>query len=176
MVGAREYPQRVGYRRPGTGGDGGAMTVHDSAQHPAGELGTLARHLRGRLIAPCLDWDTARRPWKFLVYQPPAAIVEPESADDMTATVSFAARYGLRVTTQGSGHGAGADLADTILLRTAAMREITMDPARNLVRVGAGVRCRDLAAAASPHELAASLGSGPPHALPGTPCSAAWER
>ena len=140
----------------------GPMTVRDSTGHSAVGFSALSRHLGGRLIAPGdADWDTARRPWKSRVDQRPAAIVEPEGAGDMAATVSFAAHHGLRVTTQGSGHGAGADLADAILLRTSTMREITMDPARNMVRVGAGVRCRDLAAAASPHELAASLGSGP---------------
>jgi FAD binding domain len=125
-------------------------------------LSGLSRHLRGRLIVPGdPDWDTARRPWASRVDQRPAAIVEPEGAGDMAAAVSFAARHGLRVTIQGSGHGAGADLAGTILLRTGAMREITVRPTRNLVRVGAGVRCRDLAVAASAHGLAASLGSGP---------------
>jgi FAD/FMN-containing dehydrogenase len=79
----------------------------------------------------------------------------------MAATVAFAARHGLRVTVQCSGHGAGADLSDTIMVRTSALREIIVDPARNLVKVGAGVRGRDLAAALPPHGLAASLGSGP---------------
>lgn len=46
-------------------------------------------------------------------------------------------------------------------MRTSALREITVDPAGNVARVGAGVRGRDLVAALSPHGLAASLGSGP---------------
>jgi FAD/FMN-containing dehydrogenase len=62
---------------------------------------------------------------------------------------------------QSTGHGAGADLGDTIMVRTSALREITVDPARNVVKVAAGVRGRDLAAALPPHGLAASLGSGP---------------
>ena len=79
----------------------------------------------------------------------------------MAATAAFATRHGLRITVHCSGHGAGADLSDAIMVRTGALREITVDPARNLVKVGAGVRSRDLAAALSPHGLAASLGSGP---------------
>ena len=79
----------------------------------------------------------------------------------MAATAAFATRHGLRLTVQCSGHGAGADLSDTIMVRTSALREIIVDPARNLVKVGAGVRGRDLAAALPPHGLAASLGSGP---------------
>jgi len=133
-----------------------------TTQQSAAALPGLSRHLRGRLLAPGdADWDTARRPWNLRVDQRPAAIVEPEGADDMAATAAFAARHGLRVAVQCSGHGAGADLSGTIMVRTSALREITVDPARNVVKVGAGVRGRDLAAALPPHGLAASLGSGP---------------
>jgi hypothetical protein len=113
------------------------------------------------LVPGDTDWDTARRPWNLRVDQRPAAIVEPEGADDMAATAAFAVRHGLRVAVQCSGHGAGADLSGTIMVRTSALRDITVDLARNVVRVGAGVRGRDLAAALHPHGLAASLGSGP---------------
>jgi FAD/FMN-containing dehydrogenase len=124
-------------------------------------LSGLSRQLQGRLLMPGdPDWDTARRPWN-LRDQRPVAIVEPEGADDMAATVTFAGRHGLRVTVQCSGHGAGADLSDVVMVRTSALREISVDPARNVVTVGAGVRSRDLAAALPAHGLAASFGPGP---------------
>ena len=132
-----------------------------TTQQSTAALSGLSRHVRGRLLVPGdPDWDTARRPWNLRVDQRPAAIVEPEGADDMAATAALATRHGLRLTVQCSGHGAGADLSDTIMVRTSALREIIVDPARNLVKVGAGVRGR-LAAALPPHGLAASLGSGP---------------
>ena len=71
-------------------------------------------------------WDTVRRPWNLRVDQRPTAIVEPEGADDMAVTVAFAVRHGLRVTVQCSGHGAGADLIDSIMVRTSALREIRL--------------------------------------------------
>ena len=133
-----------------------------TTQQSAAALSVLSRHLRGRLLLPGeAGWDTARRPWNLRVDQRPAAVVEPEGADDMAATAAFAARHGLGVTVQSSGHGAGADLNDTIVVRTSALRDITVDPARDLVKVGAGVRSADLAAALPPHGLAASHGSGP---------------
>jgi FAD/FMN-containing dehydrogenase len=58
-------------------------------------------------------------------------------------------------------------VADTIMVRTGALRDITIDPAPNAVKVGAGVLARDLAAALSPHGLAASLGSGPTKGVAG---------
>lgn len=151
---------------PNTGDVGGlapaAIVKAMTTQLSAAALSGLSRHVRGRVLAPGdADWDTARRPWNLRVDQRPAAVVEPEGADDMAVTAAFAARHGLRVTAQSSGHGAGADLAGTIMVRTSALREITVDPARDLVKVGAGVRGRDLAAALPPHGLAASLGSCP---------------
>ncbi len=132
------------------------MTLH----RPAPGLDELARHLRGRMVVPGdPDWDTARLPWNRRVDQRPVAVVVAESAGDMAATAAFAARSGLRVTAQSSGHGAGDTLEDTIVLRTGALREIAIDPDRGRVRVGAGVRCDDLMAAISPHGLAASVGS-----------------
>jgi FAD/FMN-containing dehydrogenase len=132
-----------------------------TTQQPA-VLSGLSRHLRGRLIVPGdPDWDTARRPWNLRVDQRPAAVVEPEGAGDMAATAAFAARHGLRLTVQSTGHGAGADLSDVIIVRTSALREITVDPARDVVKVGAGVIGRELAAALPAHGLAASLGSCP---------------
>jgi hypothetical protein len=50
-------------------------------------------------------------------------------------------------------------MENAILLRTNALREITVDPALRRVRVGAGVRAGDLTAALSPHDLAFSPGS-----------------
>jgi FAD/FMN-containing dehydrogenase len=133
-----------------------------TTQQSTAALSGLSRHVRGRLLVPGdTDWDTARRPWNLRVDQRPAAIVEPEGAGDMAATAAFAGRHGLRVTVQSSGHGAGADLSDTIIVRTSALREITIDTARDVVKVGAGALARDLAAALPPHGLAASFGSAP---------------
>ncbi|HEY7265303.1 MAG TPA: FAD-binding oxidoreductase [Trebonia sp.] len=132
------------------------MSVH----HSPPRLDDLARHLRGRLImSGDSAWDTVRRPWNLRVDQRPAAIVEPAGADDMAATVAFAGLRGLRVTAQCTGHGAGADLADTILLRTSGLRETILDPGRGQARVGAGVRCADLLTAGSEHGLSISIGT-----------------
>jgi hypothetical protein len=139
-----------------------------TTQQSTAALSGLSRQLRGRLLVPGdPDWDTARRPWNLRVDQRPAVIVEAERTGDLAATAAFAARHGLRVTVQSSGHGAGADLSDTIMVRTSALRDITAGPARNLVTVGAGVRARDLAAALARRGLAASLGSGPTRGVAG---------
>ena len=125
-------------------------------------LHDLARHLRGRLIGPRHpDWEEARSPWNLRVDQRPVAVVDAAGADDLAATAAFAARNGLQVTVQATGHGAGDVLDNTILIRTRRLRGITVDPARGRAVVGAGVRCNDLLAAAGPHGLVLSTGSAP---------------
>lgn len=134
------------------------MTMHHQATGPR----ELARHLRGSVVLPGdRDWDTARQPWNLRIDQRPAAVVVAEGADDMAVTAAFAARHGLRVTAQSTGHGAGQALDDTIVLRTGRLRDITVDPANGAATVGAGVRCDELANAISPHGLAASVGLAP---------------
>lgn len=131
-----------------------------SPLNQAERLHELARHLRGRLIGPQHpDWQEARSPWNRRVDQRPLAVVDPADASDIAATAAFAARNGVQVTVQSSGHGAGDTLDNTILIRTRGLRDITLDPARGRVRIGAGVRCSDLLAAGGPHGLALSTGS-----------------
>lgn len=126
------------------------------------QLADLARHLRGGLTGPWdPGWDETRRPWNLRVDQRPLAVVDAADAGDIAATAAFAASNGLQVTVQATGHGAGDTLDNTILIRTRRFRDITVDPARQRVRVGAGVRCNDLLAAAGPHGLALSIGSAP---------------
>jgi hypothetical protein len=105
------------------------------------------------------DWDTARRPWNRRIDQHPLLVVDAEGPDDIAATVAYAARQGLQVTVQTSGHGAGASIENAILLRTNGLREITLDPERQRVRVGAGVSAGELMTALSPHGLALSTGT-----------------
>lgn len=127
-----------------------------------------ARGLPNRVAAPVVmpgdaEWDSARRAWNLAVDQQPAAVVSPESAEDVIAVVGFARERGLRVAPQGTGHGAAAmsSLSDTVLLKTERMREIRVDPGARRVRVGAGALWADVTAVAGEHGLAALAGSSP---------------
>ena len=56
----------------------------------------LSAALAGRLVAPAEDgWDVARQAWNLAADQHPAAVVYAAGADDLVATVRFAAAYGL---------------------------------------------------------------------------------
>jgi FAD/FMN-containing dehydrogenase len=108
-------------------------------------------------------WDDARRAWNLAVDQHPAAVAEPRSAQDVADVVRFARQYGLRVAAQGTGHNAAplGLLADTILVKTTAMRQVSVDPVARIARAEAGAVWLDVAEAAAPHGLAALAGSAP---------------
>ena len=100
-----------------------------------------ARALDGKIItSEHARFDEARRAWNLTVDQRPAAVVFPESAQDVAAAVLFARQHGLRVAAQGTGHNAGplGSLQDTILLKTERMRGVHVDPKGRLARVEAG--------------------------------------
>src|SRR4051812_20264772 len=107
------------------------------------------------------SWDDARRAWNLAVDQRPAAVVLPESAEDVLAAVQAARAAGLRVAPQGTGHNAAplGDLSDTILLKTERMRGVEIDPVARRARVEAGVLGAGVVGAAAQQGLAALAGS-----------------
>src|SRR6516165_4647416 len=123
-----------------------------------------ARALDGKIITrEHVRFDEARRAWNLTVDQRPAAVVFPESAEDVAAAVLFARQHGLRVAPQGTGHNAGplGSLEDTILLKTERMRGVQIDPKACLARVEAGAVWLEVVEAAAQHGLASLAGSSP---------------
>ncbi len=116
--------------------------------------------IRGRVATPSdTDWKEARQAWNLAADQQPAAVTFVESADDVSKTVAFAGENGLRVTGQGTGHGAVAmgSLEDTILIKTERMQAVEV--ADGTARMEAGVLAEQIGGAA--HEKGMSF-------LPGT--------
>ena len=128
------------------------------------ELRELGDRLAGDVVLPGDEaWDAARQAWNLAVDQRPVAVVYPESADDVVATVRFAAEHGLRIAFNAGGHNAGPiDWSrDTLLLKTERMDGIEIDAAARRARVEAGVLSKPLAVAAGDHGLAYLAGTSP---------------
>jgi UDP-N-acetylenolpyruvoylglucosamine reductase len=124
----------------------------------------LRAALQGDVVTAEDDsWDEARQAWNLTVDQRPAAVVLPESVEDVRAAVRFAYETGLRVAPQGTGHGASAlgDLADTLLLKTERLRGVEIDAEARTARVAAGTIWIEVVEAAAEHGLAALAGSSP---------------
>jgi FAD/FMN-containing dehydrogenase len=120
--------------------------------------------IAGRIATPNdADWDQARMGWNLVADQRPDAVAVVENGDDITAVVRFSAQNGLRVSGQGTGHGAVAlgSLEGAILIKTERMRGVEIDAGARTARVEAGVLSVELAEAAQQHGLSALPGSSP---------------
>jgi hypothetical protein len=127
-------------------------------------IGVLRDVLDGEVVAPGDPaWHEARRAWNLAADQRPAAVVYPESIDDLLAIVGFARKQGFRLTTQGTGHFANSldSLEDTILVKTTRLRGLEIDPEARMAHVEAGVLWGEVSLAAAEHGLAALAGSSP---------------
>ena len=79
------------------------------------------------------------------------------------AAVGYAQQHGLLVAAQGTGHNAPplGPLSDALLIKTGAMRQVTIDPDRMTARAEAGALWQDVTSAAAGHGLAALAGTSP---------------
>src|SRR5580658_8451495 len=108
-------------------------------------------------------YDHARQAWNLFADQQPAAVVFAESAADVARTVKFAAAQGMRIAPQGTGHGSPSlePLEDAILLKTARMRRVEIEPATRTARAEAGAQWQDVTGPAGERGLAALAGTSP---------------
>ena len=125
-------------------------------------LDLLRRTTRGVLHTPDdPTWDQARTPWVVNVPQHPLAVLEAADADDIVTAVRWAVAHGRQVTAQPSGHGTTGAFEDVLLVRTRALREVTVDVPARTAWVGAGVKAGELLAALEGTGLVFLAGSNP---------------
>ncbi|MFC9665050.1 FAD-binding oxidoreductase [Nocardia sp. NPDC127606] len=91
----------------------------------------------------------------------PAFVVGAQHSQDVRAAVEFAARHGLSVAVQATGHGLSVAADGGVLITTGRMDNITIDPRARTARIGAGVRAGALVEAAARYGLAPLNGSSP---------------
>jgi FAD/FMN-containing dehydrogenase len=106
--------------------------------------------IRGRVAtSDDADWDEARQAWNLAADQRPSVVALVDGSDDVSKAVGFARDNGLRVTAQGTGHGAMAlgSLDDVILIKTERMRGVELEDGG--ARVEAGAWAADLGEAAA---------------------------
>lgn len=116
-------------------------------------------------------YDAARLPWNVTVDQRPAAVAVPRNAQDVADVVSAAARAGLRIAPQSTGHNAAplaaGRLDDVVIVRMSAMTGVTIDPEARIARVIGGTLWEEVVEAAAVHDLAVLHGSSPDVAVAG---------
>lgn len=122
----------------------------------------LRSRLTGTLSLPGEPGYALATPWNVAVPMTPAAVVAVADATDVAEVVRYANATGLRVLPQRTGHGAvHMDLDDVILVHTAQLDQLEIDPAARRARIGAGVIWQQVLEAAAPHGLGPLVGSAP---------------
>jgi FAD/FMN-containing dehydrogenase len=130
----------------------------------AGPLEMLRAALSGDVFVPGDDgYDQARRAWNLAKDQRPAVVVFPGSAAEVARAVQWARWQGMRIAPQATGHGAAPlePLEGAMLLKTARMRRVAIDPATGTARAEAGAVWRDVTVPAGRHGRAALAGTSP---------------
>lgn len=100
-------------------------------------------------------------PWNRAMLSTPAAVVRAHDAADIADAVRYASAHGLRIAVRSTGHGAVPLDDSTMLVHTASMTDLAVDPTRRMARFGAGVRWQPVIEAAARFGLAPICGSAP---------------
>ncbi|GAA0601538.1 FAD-binding oxidoreductase [Streptomyces crystallinus] len=113
---------------------------------------------------PVLDRESAGYDEEVAAYQlgfgqRPDVVVAAQGPDDVRAAVELAAGRGLPLAVQSTGHGLPGDRAGGVLVSTARMRGVEVDPATATARIQAGTPWGEVIREAAVHGLAPLSGS-----------------
>ncbi len=140
------------------------MTFSDSSL-PAvlpEDAAPLVATVAGSVLLPGdAGYDDERAVWNLNHELRPAVIVVPESAADVQAAVTFAARQHRPVLVKTTGHQIVGQADGAVVIATHRMNDITIDTIERSARVGAGVLWSDVIAKTTKAGLAPLNGSNP---------------
>ena len=122
----------------------------------------LRSAISGEVVLPeSGGYDSARKPAIARFHEVrPRAIVLCENPEDVSTTISFARRTGLRTATRSGGHCfAGRSSTEGIVIDVSPMRSVSVSDA--VATVGAGARLGEVYDALDEHGLTFPAGCGP---------------
>jgi hypothetical protein len=136
------------------------MTVETDYPFTPGQLASLRSACDGIVAVPGEDgYDEEVATWNLAVQLRPALAVGAGTVGDVATVVRWAARRGMAVGVNSTGHGAVPNADGALLISTRRLSQITIDPVSATATVGAGARMGDITAAAAPYGLAPIQGS-----------------
>src|SRR5512146_1656793 len=123
-------------------------------------LNELTTRIAGEVVLPTSSsFDELRN--VFNQAGNPAAIVRAQTNEDVSAAIRFARERQVALSVRSGGHGLSGLATNNggLVIDLARFNAVEiLDPARHLVRVGAGAHWGDVAQALAPHGLAISSG------------------
>jgi FAD/FMN-containing dehydrogenase len=125
-------------------------------------LDAFKQTFTGEIITPAdRRYEAARRVWNVMIDKRPAVVVQPRTAGDIVAAVTFARDERLALSIRGGGHSvAGTGTCDDgLVIDCALMNAVTVDPARRVARAQPGVRWTGFDAATQAYGLATTGGT-----------------
>jgi hypothetical protein len=128
----------------------------------AAEINTWQEKIKGQVILPGdADYDRYRQAWNLIVDQHPAVIVVVENAADIQHAVQFAGSHNLDIAVKSTGHGVARPADGSLLIITAHLQDIHIDPDAQTAWLGAGLKWGPVLAKTQEYGLAPLLGSSP---------------
>lgn len=125
-------------------------------------LDDLRSQVNGEVLTPGdARYDEARKAWNLATEQHPALIVVAQRAQDIVAAVRFAARAGLGIGVQSTGHGVVRPADGNLLIITSRMTDVRVDAGSQSAWIEAGAKWGLVLEKAQAVGLAPLLGSSP---------------
>ena len=141
------------------------MSICPPVAPVAGDIATriaaLRRRVDGDVLTPAdPGYEQAITAWNRTTAHSPAVVVVADNVGDVIATVTFAAELGIGLGVQATSHG-GVAPVDGVLLVTARLQDVAVDPEERTAWVAAGCTWADIVAATQAHGLAPIADSSP---------------
>lgn len=133
-----------------------------TSRPPADTIAVLQSRVKGQVITPQdPEYEEARLAWNRTVDQHPALIVFAACAADVAEAVQYARRQGLGIAVQSTGHGITLPADGALLVVTAQLQELRIDPEGQTAYIGAGLQWGQVLDATQEYGLAPLLGTSP---------------
>ncbi|MER7498194.1 FAD-binding oxidoreductase [Streptomyces pharetrae] len=130
-----------------------------TATHPTPALFALS-DVRGPVLRPGDDgYAEEVTGFNLAALHTPDVVVGATGADDVVAAMRWASATGTPVAVQATGHGANFPVDHGLLISTARMTDVRVDPAGRTATVSAGAKWSHVMAAGAPHGLAGLSGT-----------------